>query len=120
MGTHLSARVIPLAVYKKIRKQNAERRRSRLGRDLSPTFPKTMEETGNCRQKDNMKIGIYCYLNADILTKVFSEMFVEWSSTKHILFVQTIQFVCHGNQKAKFVKYINESTSPKLYGALKR
>ena len=32
-----------------------------------------------------MKNGIYCYLIADILVKV-SEMFVEWSSTKHIFF----------------------------------
>ena len=30
-----------------------------------------------------MKIGIYCYFIADILTKGFLEMFVEWSSTKH-------------------------------------
>ena len=39
-----------------------------------------------------MGIGIYCYFIADILTKVFLEMFDEWSSTKHILFVQTSQF----------------------------
>ena len=39
-----------------------------------------------------MKIGIYCNFIADILTKVFIEMFVEWSSTKHILFVQISQF----------------------------
>ena len=41
-----------------------------------------------------MKLGIYCYFNADILMKVFLEMFDEWSSTKHIhvLFVQTSQF----------------------------
>ena len=39
-----------------------------------------------------MKIGIYCDFIADILTKVFLEMFDEWSSTKHVLFVQTFQF----------------------------
>ena len=33
-----------------------------------------------------MKIGIYCYFIADILTKVFLEMFVEWSSTKNVPF----------------------------------
>ena len=38
-----------------------------------------------------LNIGIYCYFIADILT-IFLEMFVEWSSTKHILFVQTSQF----------------------------
>ena len=39
-----------------------------------------------------MKIGIYCNFSADILTEVFLEMFVYWSSTKHILSVQTSQF----------------------------
>ena len=35
-----------------------------------------------------MKIGIYCYFIADSLTKVFLEMFLEWSSTKlNILYV---------------------------------
>ena len=37
--------------------------------------------------------------------KSFSEVFVEWSSTKHILFVQTSQLTgCHDNQKANFAK----------------
>ena len=40
-----------------------------------------------------MKIGIYCYLIVHILTKIsFAEMFVEWSSTKHIILDQTFQF----------------------------
>ena len=30
-----------------------------------------------------MKICIYCYFIADILKKVFKEMFDEWSSTKY-------------------------------------
>ena len=34
-------------------------------------------------------------------------MFVEWSSTKNIIFVQTrLVFGCHGNKKAKFAKKI--------------
>ena len=43
-------------------------------------------------QWENVKIEINCYLTAQILTKVFSEMFDEWSSTKHIILVQTSQF----------------------------
>ena len=39
-----------------------------------------------------MKICIYWYFIADILTKVFLQIFDEWSSTKQILFVQTSQF----------------------------
>ena len=31
----------------------------------------------------NAKLRGYCYFIADILTKFFLEMFVEWSSTKH-------------------------------------
>ena len=44
----------------------------------------------------NMKIGIYCYLVADILIdKSFVlEMVVEWSSTKHVIFVQTSHSIC--------------------------
>ena len=34
-----------------------------------------------------MKIGNYFYLIADFLAKKKSEMFIEWSSTKHIIFV---------------------------------
>ena len=33
-----------------------------------------------------MKIGIYCYFIADILTKGF-RMFIEWSSTKQYNFL---------------------------------
>ena len=39
-----------------------------------------------------MKIGIYCCLIADILTKKNTEMFIEWSSTKHTIFVVTSLF----------------------------
>ena len=39
-----------------------------------------------------LEIGIYCYFIADILTISFLEMFIEWSSTKLILFVQMSQF----------------------------
>ena len=52
-----------------------------------------------------MKIGIYCCFIADILTKVFLQMFHVWSSNKHILFVKTSQFA----------KNIKQSTQ-KLYG----
>ena len=38
------------------------------------------------------QIGIYWYFIADVLTKGFLEMLVEWSSTKHLLFVRTSQF----------------------------
>ena len=54
-----------------------------------------------------LKIGIYCYFISDILRKIFRilEMFVEWSSTKHILFVQTSQFDWLSCQpKAKFAE----------------
>ena len=57
-----------------------------------------------------MKISIYCYFIIDILTKVFLEMSVEWSSTKHIFFVKTSQFNdCYGNQKAKYSKINSEA-----------
>ena len=39
-----------------------------------------------------MKTGIYCYLTADILTIYFTEMFLEWSSTKHL-------FLAHPSQR---------------------
>ena len=47
-----------------------------------------------------VKIDIYCYLTADILTKVLQKC----SFTKHINFVQTSEFGCRGNRKAKFAK----------------
>ena len=48
----------------------------------------------------------------------FLEMFDEWSSTKHILFVQTLNLIgCHDNHKAEFAKNIKKSTQ-KLYGRL--
>ena len=39
-----------------------------------------------------VKVGLYFYLTADILTKVFSEMVLEKSSTKHMNFIQTAEF----------------------------
>ena len=39
-----------------------------------------------------VKVGIYFYLTADILTKVFTEVFLEVSSTKYMNFVQTAKF----------------------------
>ena len=63
-----------------------------------------------------MKIGIYCCLIADIFTKVFLEMFVEWSSTNMYFLSKPLNLIgCHGNQKAKFVKNIQKSTPQKLY-----
>ena len=63
-----------------------------------------------------MKIGIYCYPVADILAKKKSEIFIEWSSTKHKILVQTLDFIgCHGNRKIKFAKkYFIKSTPQKL------
>ena len=61
------------------------------------------------------RIDIDCYITADILTKVILEMFVEWSSTKHILFVLTSQFDWLSWQKAEFAKNIQASTHQKLY-----
>ena len=34
-------------------------------------------------------MGIYCHLIADFLYKTFTEMYLEWSSTKHNFFVIT-------------------------------
>ena len=51
-----------------------------------------------------MKIGIHCYFIADILTIFFSEMFVEWSFTKHILFVQKAQFAKNIKKKKQLLK----------------
>ena len=47
----------------------------------------------------------------------FSEMFVEWSSAKHLLFTKPLNLIgCQGNQKAKCPKNIEKSTPQKLYG----
>ena len=47
--------------------------------------------------------------------KELTEMFLECSSTKHIiLFKFLILIDCHGNQKAKYAK--QKSTSQKPYG----
>ena len=43
-------------------------------------------------------------------------MFVEWSSTKHILFTKPLNLIgCQGNKKGKFPKDIKKSTPQKLY-----
>ena len=67
-----------------------------------------------------MKIGIYCYIIADILTNFFLEMFVEWSFTKHIFFPNG----CHGNQKAQLWKFKTRGPlvlyrSPECWGYVK-
>ena len=51
-----------------------------------------------------MKIGIYCYFIADILTKVSNIYFL--SKPLNLI----------GNQKAKFAENIQKSTPQKLYG----
>ena len=43
-------------------------------------------------------------------------MFVEWSSTKHILLSKPLNLIdCHDNQKGKFAKNVQKSTPQKLY-----
>ena len=55
-----------------------------------------------------MKIGIYCYFIAHILTNFFLEMFVE------IYFLsEPLNLI---GQKAKFAKNSKKSTPQKLYG----
>ena len=66
-----------------------------------------------------LKIGIYCYLIADtcILTKVFQKCLLNVPLPNiHFLFKPLNLIGCHGNQKAKFMKYIKKATSQKLYG----
>ena len=42
---------------------------------------------------------------------MFLEMFIGWSSTKHIFLSKPLKLiVCHGNQKAQFVKHFQKST----------
>ena len=43
-------------------------------------------------------------------TKLFLEMFVEWSFTKHIFFVQNLSIGCHGNQNTTCVKNVHKTT----------
>ena len=62
-----------------------------------------------------MKIGIYCYFVADILTKSFSEMFIEWFSTQHIILVLTSQFDWLSTKGLNLRKYLKKSTPQKLY-----
>ena len=67
-------------------------------------------------------IGIYCYFIANILMKVFLEMFVEWPSTKHILFSPnlSILLVVMATKRLnlqkinKTIKTINTSEAIKL------
>ena len=55
---------------------------------------------------EKVKTGIYCYLIVEILIKN-SEMFVELTSTKQILFTKPLNLIgCQSKQKAKFPKYI--------------
>ena len=57
-------------------------------------------------QKEKKKIGIYCYLIADILRNFFQKCLLS-GPLPSIIFVQTLNFNdCHGNQKAKFAKNI--------------
>ena len=65
-----------------------------------------------------VKIGGYCFFIADISTKSFKKMFIEWSCTKHMILFLNSQFdfdfvskfsvwflsliASNGNWKAKF------------------
>ena len=40
-------------------------------------------------QWEKMKIGIYCYLIADVFTKLLQKCFLEMSSTKYTFFIIT-------------------------------
>ena len=66
-----------------------------------------------------MKIGIYWYFIADIFDKSFLEMFVEWSSIKHILSYQnlSIWLVVMATERLNMQKLFKiKSTLQKLYG----
>ena len=61
-----------------------------------------------------MKIGIYCYFIADILTKVFQKCLLSGPLPNIYFLSKTLNFI--GNQTAKFVKNIKKSTPQRLYG----
>ena len=46
--------------------------------------------------------------------KSFSEIFIEWSSTKHMILVLNL-IGCHGSKKAKLAKNIKKSTPQKVF-----
>ena len=50
-----------------------------------------------------MKIGIYCYLTADILTNVLQKCFLSGPPLNISFLSKPLNLIgCHGNQKAKF------------------
>ena len=64
-----------------------------------------------------MKIGIYCYFIADILTKDFMKCLMSGSLPNIYFLSKPLNLIgCHGNQKAEFAKNIQKSTPQKLYG----
>ena len=66
-----------------------------------------------------MKIDIYCYLIADILKKKEeenTEMFLEWSSTKHTFLLPLNWLVTMATTMQNLRKNIQKSTHQKLCG----
>ena len=52
-----------------------------------------------------VKIGIYCYLSADILTHIFRKYLLSDPPPNLYFVSKPVNLIsCHGNQKAKFLK----------------
>ena len=64
-----------------------------------------------------IKIGIYWYFIADILTKVVWNCLLSGRLLNIYILSKPLNSIgCHGNKKAKFEKTIKKSTLKKLYG----
>ena len=62
-------------------------------------------------------IEIYCYLIADILTKVLQKCLLSGPLPNIYFLSKPLNLIgCHGNQKAQFAKNIQKSTPQKLHG----
>ena len=64
-----------------------------------------------------VRIGIYCYLIAEILTTVFQKCLLSGPLPDIYFFTKPLNLIEYqGNQKAKFPKNIKKSTPQKPYG----
>ena len=67
---------------------------------------------------EKVEIGIYCYLTADILTKVLQKCSL--SSPLLKILSKTLNLIgCHGNRKAKFAKKYSKIISSEAIRGMK-
>ena len=66
---------------------------------------------------ETMKIGIYCYVIADILRNILQKGLLSGRLPNIYFLSKPLNLIgCHGNQNTIFVKNIQTPTAQKLYG----